>query len=331
MLVDDPVLAFQNLTPEQMLDAVERHGILCDGRFLALNSYENRVFQIGVEDGPPVVVKFYRPQRWSDEAILEEHVFTQSLADDEIPVIAPLADERRQTLHAVGPFRFAIYPCRGGRAPELDNPDHLEVLGRFIARIHASGAGGSFQHRPELNIDTYARQPSQFLLESGFIPEHIENAWSSLIDALIEQIKHCYRRAGSLKNIKLHGDLHQGNILWTDKGPHIVDFDDARMGPPIQDLWMFLSGDRAYMTARLNDLLNGYTQFFDFDPVELHLIEAMRTLRMIHHAGWLASRWEDPAFPLAFPWFNSIKYWEQQILDLREQSALMDETPLKWP
>jgi len=331
MPLNDPVLAFQNLTPEQMLDAVEQHGIECDGRFLALNSYENRVYQVGVEDGPPIVVKFYRPQRWADEAILEEHQFTQLLAENELPVVAPLTDQSGATLHRADPFRFTIYPCRGGRAPELDNPEHLEIMGRFIARIHALGASDRYNYRPEINIHNFVNEPSRFVLDNGFIPAHLVEAWSSLIEMLSQQIDSCYQRAGEVRAIRLHGDLHQGNVLWTDAGPHIVDFDDARMGPSIQDLWMFLSGDRSYMTARLENLLTGYTQFYEFDPVELHLVEALRTLRMIHHAGWLASRWEDPAFPIAFPWFNTTKYWEQQILDLREQSALMDEHPLKWP
>lgn len=331
MPLNDPVLAFQNLTPEQMLDAVEQHGIECDGRFLALNSYENRVYQVGVEDGSPIVVKFYRPQRWADEAILEEHQFTQLLAENELPVVAPLTDQSGATLHRADPFRFTIYPCRGGRAPELDNPEHLEIMGRFIARIHALGASDRYNYRPEINIHNFVNEPSRFVLENGFIPAHLVEAWSSLIEMLSQQIDSCYQRAGEVRAIRLHGDLHQGNVLWTDAGPHIVDFDDARMGPSIQDLWMFLSGDRSYMTARLENLLTGYTQFYEFDPVELHLVEALRTLRMIHHAGWLASRWEDPAFPIAFPWFNTTKYWEQQILDLREQSALMDEHPLKWP
>lgn len=331
MPLNDPVLAFQNLTPEQMLDAVEQHGIECDGRFLALNSYENRVYQVGVEDGSPIVVKFYRPQRWADEAILEEHQFTQLLAENELPVVAPLTDQSGATLHRADPFRFTIYPCRGGRAPELDNPEHLEIMGRFIARIHAMGASDRYNYRPEINIHNFVNEPSRFVLDNGFIPAHLVDAWSSLIEMLSQQIDSCYQRAGEVRAIRLHGDLHQGNVLWTDAGPHIVDFDDARMGPSIQDLWMFLSGDRSYMTARLENLLTGYTQFYEFDPVELHLVEALRTLRMIHHAGWLASRWEDPAFPIAFPWFNTTKYWEQQILDLREQSALMDEHPLKWP
>ncbi len=324
------VLAFQNLTPEQMLDAVEQHGIRCDGRFLALNSYENRVFQVGVEESGPVVVKFYRPGRWTDASILEEHQFTLQLAAAEIPVIAPIEDESGNTLHFVGPYRFSISPCRGGRAPELDNADHLEMLGRFVGRMHAVGAAEQYQHRPKISIDSYAVRPNRFILDNDFIPSHLIEAWTSLIEVLIRQIGNCFDRAGSVNAIRLHGDLHHGNVLWTERGPHIVDFDDARTGPAIQDLWMFLSGDRPYMSARLGDLLEGYTQFYDFDPAELHLLEALRTLRMIHHPGWLASRWQDPAFPFAFPWFNTVQYWEQQILDLREQSALMDEEPLVW-
>ncbi len=330
MNAPNPVLAFQKLTPEQMLNAVEQHGILCDGRFLALNSYENRVFQIGVEEGDSIVAKFYRPGRWSDDAIQEEHQFTLELAEAEIPVIAPLQDAVGNTLHFAGPYRFSIYPCRGGRAPELDNPDHLEMLGRFVGRMHAMGATSDYQFRPQISIDSYAIEPNRFILKNKFIPSHLLEAWTSLVDVLIGQIGNCFDRAGEINQIRLHGDLHHGNVLWTERGPHTVDFDDARMGPAIQDLWMFLSGDRAYMTARLADLLEGYTRFYEFDPVELHLVEALRTLRMIHHSGWLASRWQDPAFPIAFPWFNTIQYWEQQILDLREQSALMDEGPLIW-
>ena len=326
----DPVLAFQNLTPEQMLDAVELLGIRCDGRFLALNSYENRVFQLGVEDDSPIVAKFYRPERWSDEAILEEHQFTLSLAADEIPVIAPLVDAENQTLHRTGPYRFTLFPCRGGRAPELDNPEHLEILGRFIGRIHASGAVEDYQYRPVIDVESYVREPNKFLLENDFIPSHLLEAWTTLVEVLTRQIETCYDRAGEIDMIRLHADMHHGNVLWTDRGPHIVDFDDARMGPAVQDLWMFLSGDRQYQTARLADLLDGYTQFFDFNPAELHLVEALRTMRMIYHPGWLASRWQDPAFPISFPWFNTLQYWEQQVLDLREQSALMDEMPLVW-
>lgn len=322
--------AFKNLGPDDLLDAIESIGYQCDGRFLALNSYENRVYQIGIEDEKPVVAKFYRPNRWQDEAILEEHQFTLELAAEEIPVIAPLADSKGETLHHHGLFRFALYPRRGGRPPELDDPHHLEQLGRFIGRIHAIGQVHVYRHRPTLEIGHFGVESYQFLLAKGFIPSGLTMAYRSLAEDLIVRIHACYARAGKIKNIRLHGDCHPGNILWTDSGPLIVDFDDARMGPAVQDLWMFLSGDRAYMTMRLADLLDGYTEFCDFEPRELHLIEALRTLRMMHYAAWIARRWDDPAFPLAFPWFNSPRYWDEHVLTLREQAALMDEPPLVW-
>ncbi len=327
---DSSRAAFANLSPDQILDAVEGNGIECDGRFLALNSYENRVYQIGVEEGAPLVAKFYRPGRWSDAAIIEEHRFTLDLAAQEIPVIPPCVDESGVSLYKQGPYRFALYPCRGGRPPELDNPDHLEQLGRFIARIHALGAVKSFEHRPRVDIQSYAINPRQFLLQNDFIPSHLIEAYATLTTDLIKQIQACFERAGKIRLLRLHGDCHPGNILWTEAGAHIVDFDDARTGPAVQDLWMLLSGDRAYMTARLADLLEGYTQFYDFNPAELHLIEALRTMRMIHYAAWIASRWEDPAFPLAFPWFDTVNYWEEHVLTLREQAALLNEPPMVW-
>jgi len=321
--------AFANLTPDNILDAVEATGIRCDGHFLALNSYENRVYQIGVEDGPALVAKFYRPERWTDDAINEEHRFTLALAEQEIPVIAPVQNNGI-TLLKHGPHRFTLYPCRGGRAPELDNPDQLEQLGRFIGRIHALGATEPFQHRPTLDIESFAIKPRKFLLSEKFIPEHILEAYESVSFELIEHIEQIFDRTKNITLIRLHGDCHPSNILWANDKPHIVDFDDARMGPAIQDLWMFLSGDRDYMTIRLGDLLTGYTQFYDFNPLELHLIEALRSLRIIHYSFWIASRWHDPAFPRAFPWFDSTRYWEDHVLALREQAALLNEPPLVW-
>src|SRR3972149_412064 len=263
--------AFQSLGPDDLLDAIESIGYQCDGRFLALNSYENRVYQIGIEDDKPIVAKFYRPNRWTDEAILEEHNFTLELAAEEIPVIPPLVDSNGGTMHHHGPFRFALYPRRGGRPPELDKPDQLEQLGRLIGRIHSLGRVHKYQHRPTLEVEHFGVDSYRFLLDKGFIPAELTAAYRSLAEDLIWRIQACYARAGKIKNIRLHGDCHPGNILWTDTGPLFVDVDDARLGPAIQDLWMVLSACRVYMTKLLTDLLDGYTDFCDFDPRELHL------------------------------------------------------------
>lgn len=326
----DDTAGFAALGPDDILDAVEGRGFRCDGRFLALNSYENRVYQVGLDDGAPVIIKVYRPGRWSDAAIREEHAFTLQLAEHEIPVVPPLADDTGATLYHHRGFRFALYERRGGRAPDLDRPEQLQMLGRFIGRIHAFGRSAPFHRRPVLDVEGFAVEPSRFLLEHGWIPADLHTAYRTLIDDLLTRVRACFERAGAPEIIRLHGDCHPGNILWRDGGLHIVDFDDARMGPAVQDLWMFLSGDRDFMTARLADVLDGYTEFSDFDPRELHLIEALRTMRMIHYAAWIARRWHDPAFPMAFPWFGSGRYWEDHILALREQAAAMDEPPLVW-
>jgi Ser/Thr protein kinase RdoA (MazF antagonist) len=330
MSVNQKNQPYKDLGPNTILDAVESVGYWCDGTQLALNSYENRVYQIGIEEGFPLVVKFYRPQRWSDATILEEHVFSQELADLEIPVIPPLADNSGKTLYRYKDFRFAIYPMRGGRAPELENPDTLAQLGRFMGRIHAMGRSRRFEHRPTLDIESFGVEPRQFLLESNFIPLEMESPYRSLTADLLIQIRASFERAGTVETIRLHGDCHAGNILWTDSGPHFVDFDDARMGPAIQDLWMCLSGDREERSIQLSHLLGGYLQFTEFNPRELHLIESLRTLRMIHYAAWIARRWHDPAFPMVFPWFNGPRYWDEHLLSLREQAALMEELPLEW-
>jgi Ser/Thr protein kinase RdoA (MazF antagonist) len=322
---------YAGLTPDTVLDALASAGFVGDGRLLALNSYENRVYQVWLDDpvdGPPsVVAKFYRPGRWSEAQILEEHGFTAELAEREIPVVAPLAAGGR-TLHPFGGFLFAVYPRRGGRTPELEDPDTLEWMGRFIARIHAVGTVRPFASRPVLDIETFGREPRDWLLASAFIPADLLEAWRSVADLALAGVARCYERAGEVRALRLHGDCHAGNVLWTDDGPHFVDFDDCRTGPAIQDLWMLLSGDRASMTRQLADVLAGYEDFHDFDPRELHLLEALRTLRLIHYSAWLARRWEDPAFPAAFPWFNTQRYWQDRILELKEQLSLMDEAPL---
>jgi len=326
--VEDP--HFQKLTPDLILDAVETCGYRCDGRQHALNSYENRVYQVWLEDGGMLVVKFYRPQRWSDAAILEEHAYSQELAAREIPVVAPLAI-KGVTLHTHGGFRFALFPRRPGRAPELDRPEVLQWLGRFMGRIHAVGAIKAFRQRPRIDIASFGEAPSRYVLDHDFVPADLKPAYETIVRDALERVRACYAEAGRVKDIRLHGDCHAGNILWTDDGPHFVDFDDCRSGPAVQDLWMLLSGDREAMAIQLADVLRGYREFHDFDRRELRLIEALRTLRMIHYAGWLAVRWGDPAFPASFPWFNTQRYWQDQVLALREQCAVMDEPPLELP
>ena len=324
------IASFSDLTPDTVLDALDSIDLHSDGRMLALNSYENRVYQIGMEDGPPLVAKFYRPQRWSDAAILEEHAFVQALAEQEIPVVPPLRLAMDETLHRFNGFRFTVFSRQGGRAPELENRDALEWLGRFIGRIHAVGALQVFQARPALDIATFGEEPRDYLLANGFIPDDLLDAYRSVTAQALDGVRGCFDRAGDVLQLRLHGDCHTGNVLWTDAGPHFVDFDDSRMGPSVQDLWMLLSGERADMARQLSDVLAGYQDFADFNERELYLVEALRTLRLIHYAAWLARRWDDPAFPVAFPWFNTQRYWQDRILELREQIALMDEPPL-WP
>jgi Ser/Thr protein kinase RdoA (MazF antagonist) len=320
---------YSGLTPDTVLDALAGAGFIGDGRLLALNSYENRVYQVWLEDGVPasVVAKFYRPERWSDAQILEDHAFTAELAEREIPVVAPLSSAAK-TLHEHRGFRFAVYPRRGGRTPELEDPDTLQWMGRFIGRIHAVGAVRPFAARPALDIETFGREPRGWLLASGFVPLDLLEAWRSVVDLALAGVARSYERADGVRTLRLHGDCHAGNVLWTDEGPHFVDFDDCRTGPAIQDLWMLLSGDRASMTRQLADVLAGYEDFHEFDARELYLLEALRTLRLIHYSAWLARRWDDPAFPAAFPWFNSQRYWQDRILELKEQVSLMDEAPL---
>jgi len=318
---------FDALTPEFVMDAVESRGYRCDCRNLTLNSYENRVYQVGIDDQQPLIAKFYRPERWSDTQIIEEHLLSTELAAAELPVVAPLPDSSGQTLSSFRGFRFALFPRRGGHAPELDNLDNLVILGRLLGRMHLIGGKQPFNHRPPLDIETFGRR-SVRLISEQFIPAEYRESYAATTDELLRVLDGIWQQTSDVRLVRVHGDCHGGNILWRDDNPHFVDFDDARMAPAIQDLWMLLCGSRQRQTEQLDAILEGYTHFCDFNPRELLLTEALRTLRILHHSAWLARRWEDPAFPASFPWFNSIQYWGEQILTLREQLAALQEPPL---
>ncbi len=319
---------YEALTPDLMLDAVATTGMSPDGHLLALNSYENRVMQVGIDDRAPMVAKFYRPERWSDAAIAEEHAFAITLADQEIPVIAPWQDADGRTLFTHAGFRFALFPRRGGRAPEPGDLGQLEWIGRFIGRIHVSGRARPFSARPTLDVADLGWPARATVLDSVLLPPHLRDAYADVSERLLSAVE-ARLAAAAATSIRVHGDCHHGNILWTDAGPHFVDLDDCRNGPAVQDLWMLLNGERSERTVQLGAMLDGYTLFHDFDPRELELIEPLRGLRMLHYSGWLARRWSDPAFPAAFPWAESEHYWSQHVEDLRQQLEAMDEPPLR--
>ncbi|MEW5249669.1 serine/threonine protein kinase [Microbulbifer sp. 2201CG32-9] len=316
---------YETLTPDVVIDSVESLGLLSDARIFPLNSYENRVYQVGIEGGEPLIAKFYRPGRWTDAQILEEHEFSLELAAAEIPVVAPLQFEGR-TLMEFNGFRFALFPRRGGRQLELDNLEHLEQVGTMLGRLHAVGAARSFSCRPGLTLQHFAVDSRAFILQGDFLPRENRDAYASISADIIDTIRPLFER--EWQNLRLHGDCHSGNFLWRDGTPWFVDMDDCLSGPAIQDIWMLISGSRAEQTACLDTVVEGYETFTEFNPQQLQLIEPLRCLRQIHHAAWLARRWQDPAFPLAFPWFNSPRYWAEHILALREQQAALQEPPL---
>jgi len=319
---------YDSLTPDMVIDAVESAGYLSDARLLALNSYENRVYQVGVEEAEPLIAKFYRPERWSEAQILEEHRFSLDLQDAEISVVAPLVDDAGNTLHLFQGFQFALVPRRGGYPPELDNYDNLLVLGRTLGRIHALGRSDSFRERQSISVERMLGEAREFLL-ANFIPRELVPAYESLSKDLLDIVGGIYAEVGEQDTIRVHGDCHVGNILWRDDTAHFVDFDDCCTAPAIQDLWMFLSGERHERQLQLAELIEGYTEFCDFDPRQLRWIEALRTLRLTNYAAWLARRWDDPAFPRSFTWFNTERYWAEHVLELREQMSALQEEPLQ--
>jgi Ser/Thr protein kinase RdoA (MazF antagonist) len=337
---------YAGLSPDIVLDALDAVGLRGDGRLIQLNSYENRVFQVFLEDGRVVVTKFYRPKRWSDEQILEEHAFASELAADEIPVaaswplaidggsrhgenVALLGETLAEFQTALGPFRFSVGARLAGRAPELEDAGTLEWIGRFVGRIHAVGAKKPFTSRLALDPQTFGYENRDWLLERQIIPPDAESGWRQVTELALAAISEAFDRDGPLRTLRLHGDCHLGNVLWTAEGPHFVDLDDAVNGPAMQDLWMLISGDRPQMQRQLAAVLAGYERFMDFDRRELRLIEPLRTLRMIHHSAWIARRWNDPAFPVAFPWFDSPSYWAQQTIRLREQLEAMQSPEIQ--
>jgi Ser/Thr protein kinase RdoA (MazF antagonist) len=337
--------AFESLTPDTVLDALDTVGLRGDGRLTALSSYENRVYQVQLEDGSAVVSKFYRPKRWSDTQIQEEHDFAAELMAAEVPAVGPLR-LMGQTLHHFGGFAFSVSPRRGGRPPELDDSEVLEWIGRFLARIHTVGAKKPFASRPRLDVESFGVESMQWLLENDKVPLDVQSAWTRVCTNAIDLVAKNTVLTGAdgindtenpgVRVLRLHGDCHPGNILWTPAdaapaagpGPHFVDLDDARSGPAVQDLWMLLSGDRSQRTRQLGLLVDGYEQFRNFDRRELALIEPLRTLRLIHYSAWLARRWDDPTFPVNFPWFGSSDYWQGQVQMLEEQLEAMQEEPL---
>ncbi|RUJ61077.1 serine/threonine protein kinase [Pseudomonas aeruginosa] len=318
---------FDQLTPDLVLDAVESLGYLSDARVLALNSYENRVYQVGIEDGEPLIAKFYRPDRWSDAAIREEQAFSAELAECEVPVVAPLPRDGESLFEFSG-FRFALFPRRGGRAPEPGNLDQLYRLGQLLGRLHAVGATRPFEHREALAVDNFGHASLATLLEGNFIPRSLLPAYESVARDLLKRLDALFAEV-PYQPIRLHGDCHPGNLLCRDEVYHMVDLDDCRMGPALQDLWMMLAGERHERLTQIAELVDGYNEFHDFDPRQLPLLEGLRSLRLMHYSAWLARRWDDPAFPPSFPWFGSERYWGEQVLVLREQLAALDEEPLR--
>ena len=320
------VKPFTGLTPDVVLDAATSVGLETDGRLFALNSYENRVYQLG-SPGGALVLKFYRPARWSDAQIEEEHLFTAELAAADLPVAAPVQLEGRR-LFRYHDFRFAAFPWMRGRTPELDAVDARRILGRSLARIHQIGAVRPFRARPRIEIQRLGWEARTQVLASELLPESLRDRYSSVSGALLERVSQAFAEVGALAEIRLHGDCHLGNLLWNEQGPVFVDLDDCAMGPRVQDMWMMLAGSAAEQQRQWSELLEGYQQFADFDFRELRLIEPLRSLRMLHHAAWVTHRWSDPAFPRAFPWLGEPRYWEGYLGDLLEQIGIIDDPPL---
>jgi Ser/Thr protein kinase RdoA (MazF antagonist) len=318
---------YAGLTPEVVLDAVESVGLVADGRLMALNSYENRVYRVGLEDAGPVVAKFYRHGRWSDAQIHEEHGFAAELAAAELPVVPPLLFDG-QSLHRHAGFRLALFECRAGHGAEIDQPGHRTLLGRTLARMHQVGRQRAFRYRDSIAQWRSGARARDLIMHRNLVPSPLDDSYARISGQLVQAIAACQERAGSMGQLRIHGDCHGGNILWQTQGPLFVDFDDCIAGPAVQDLWMFCAGEPQQIQREWTELLEGYEQFCHFDYAETSLVEALRAMRMLNHAAWIASRWTDPAFPRAFPWFGEPRYWERHIDELREQLDALEDPPL---
>lgn len=326
--MSDHAPPYARLTPDRVLQALSSVGLHGDGRLLALGSYENRVYRVSLEDGASVVAKFYRPGRWSEAQIAEEHAFAAQLAEAEVPMVAPMLAQGR-TLNTFEGYGFSLSPWQGGRPPELDDPEVLPWIGRLLARLHDVGAQHAFAHRPALTPEAYGQQAIDDVLQSPHLGLDVQSRWRDVAQAALERVRLAWDGSQDVATLRLHGDCHPGNVLWTpDGGPHFVDLDDARSGPAVQDLWMLLNGERAQRLQQLGALIDGYEQVRPFDRRELALIEPLRTLRLLHYSAWLARRWHDPTFPVNFPWFGSSGYWLDQVEQLRAQLDAMDQPPL---
>jgi len=328
---NDKAHPYQFLTPDLVLDAIESVGFVVNGRLFPLNSYENRVYQVGIEDSDPLIAKFYRPNRWTPEQLEEEHRFVAELEAGEVPAVAAIPLPTGGYLGHWQGFTFALYPQRGGQAPDISMPDTLYRLGQWLGRLHRIGSVKPFEHRPQMDIMGSIQGSRDFLMESGFIPQDLQLPYGSLVDDLLIRIEKRLADAGQWDNIRLHGDFHLGNILMREERILLVDFDDTRQGPAMQDIWLLLSGEASEQSGQFAEIIEGYEQFHSFNTRERFLIEPLRTFRVIDQAAWLARRWEDPTFPQHFPWFAGARYWSDQILMLREQLANLDAPPLTLP
>ena len=312
-MTTEPGASFFSLTPDRVLDAVEVGGLRSTGRCLPLRAFENRVYEVELEDQRRIVVKFYRPGRWSRETILDEHAFLLDLVAAEVPAVAPLDLGTGATLNEIEGILYAGFPkVRGRTLDELD-AENRRRIGRTIGRMHAVGAGCESPHRPRLTVERYIREPLEVLIGGGFVFDGIASRYRDVALRIADAVA---TPLAAARTQRIHGDLHWGNILWATDGPVLVDFDDCLVGPPVQDLWLLARGDSEDARAARGDLLEGYELFREFDRSTLALWEPLRALRIVYMSGWIARRWEDPSFPPAFPSFRQPSYWLQEYEEL---------------